>query len=69
MPCPKKQDSEVDLENLRSDPRDRKWITEYPSNQRDEVRHKYLMRVLCQPLDHEFPKTLFQSKLRRFNPA
>uniref|UniRef100_A0A0D3CSV1 Uncharacterized protein n=1 Tax=Brassica oleracea var. oleracea TaxID=109376 RepID=A0A0D3CSV1_BRAOL len=37
LPSPKKQDSEVDLENLPSDPRDRKWITEYPSNQRDEL--------------------------------
>nr|VDD09417.1 unnamed protein product [Brassica oleracea] len=69
LPSPKKTDSEVDLENLPTDPGDRKRITEYPPNQRDEVRRKYLMRGPCQPRGHEFPKTLFQSKLRRFNPS
>ena len=27
------------------------------------------MRGPCQPRGHEFPKTIFQSKLRRFNPT
>ena len=60
MPSPKKQDFETDLENLPSDRGDRKRIIEYPLNQRDEVRRKYLMRGPCQPCGHEFPKTLFQ---------
>uniref|UniRef100_A0A0D3BRS1 Uncharacterized protein n=1 Tax=Brassica oleracea var. oleracea TaxID=109376 RepID=A0A0D3BRS1_BRAOL len=54
------RDSKDDLENLPTDPGDRKTITEYFPNQRDEVRRKYLMRGPCQPRGHEFPKTLFQ---------
>ena len=53
--------SENDLENLPYDPGERKKISEYPPNQRDEVRRKY---VICQPRDHEFHKRLFTSKLR-----
>uniref|UniRef100_A0A0D3E7B5 TTF-type domain-containing protein n=1 Tax=Brassica oleracea var. oleracea TaxID=109376 RepID=A0A0D3E7B5_BRAOL len=61
--------SEVELEKLPYDPGERKRISEYPLNQRDEVIRKYLIRGPCQPRGHEFPKTLFTNKLRRFNPS
>uniref|UniRef100_A0A0D3C1Q1 TTF-type domain-containing protein n=1 Tax=Brassica oleracea var. oleracea TaxID=109376 RepID=A0A0D3C1Q1_BRAOL len=61
--------SEDELEKLPYDPGERKRISEYPLNQRDEVIRKYLIRGPCQPRGHEFPKTLFTNKLRRFNPS
>lgn len=61
--------SETDLENLPSDPADRKRILEYHPNERDEVRRKYLIRGPCQPRGHVFPKTPSGDKNRRFNPA
>ncbi|XP_013745323.2 uncharacterized protein LOC106447920 [Brassica napus] len=61
--------SEDELEKLPYDPGERKRISKYPPNQRDEVIRKYLIRGPCQPCGHEFPKTLFTNKLRRFNPS
>lgn len=57
------------MENLPSDPADRKRIQEYHPNERDEVRRKYLIRGPYQPRSHDFPKTLSGNKLRRFNPS
>jgi len=56
---------EFDLNDLPSDPSERKKITAYHPNQRDEIRRKYLIRGPCQPRGHDFPKT----KGRRFCPA
>ena len=61
--------SKTDLENLPSDPAERKSIKEYHPNERDEVRQKYLTEGPCQPRGHDFPKTLKGHKLRRFYPA
>ncbi|KAG7594755.1 hypothetical protein ISN45_Aa01g034900 [Arabidopsis thaliana x Arabidopsis arenosa] len=60
--------SHNDLENLPSDPADRKRISEYHPNERDEVRRRYLIKGPYQPRGHKFPKTLTGDKLRRFNP-
>ena len=40
----------------------------YHPNQRDEIRHLYLLRGSCQPRGHEFPTTLIGDKLRHFIP-
>lgn len=63
MPC------EIDLSNLPWDPADRKIISKYHPNQRDEIRRKYLIRGPCQPRGHAFPKKHVGSKERRFCPT
>ncbi|EOA33834.1 hypothetical protein CARUB_v10021315mg, partial [Capsella rubella] len=60
--------SEQDSEDLPWDPADRKRISEYHPNERDEVRRKYLIKGPCQPRGHDFPKTPSGNKMRRFNP-
>ena len=61
--------TEVVLNNLPSDPSERKRILQYHPNQRDEVRRKYLIKGQCQPRGHDFPKRTIGNKTRRFNPA
>ncbi|KAL9830798.1 putative transcription factor and/or regulators TTF-type(Zn) family [Arabidopsis thaliana] len=61
--------SESDDIDLPSDPVDRKRITDYHPNQRDEVIRKYLIRGPCQPREHIFKQSLIGKTLRRFNPA
>ena len=58
---------EENLEDLLSDPADRKKPSDYHPNERDKVRRKYLIKGPCQPRGHDFPKTLSGKKLRRFN--
>nr|XP_043632484.1 uncharacterized protein LOC122603755 [Erigeron canadensis] len=60
---------EVDLSDLPWDPADRKRISEYHPNQRDEVRRRYLMRGPFQPRGYSFPKRMIGNKERRFCPA
>ncbi|RID52634.1 hypothetical protein BRARA_G00086 [Brassica rapa] len=58
-----------DLDNLPWDPADRKKISEYPSNQRDEVIRRYLIRGPCQPRGHIFKQKMISGAMRRFNHA
>ncbi|KAJ9557377.1 hypothetical protein OSB04_011991 [Centaurea solstitialis] len=60
---------EVDLDDLPSDPTERKKILEFHPNQRDEVRRKYLLKGTCQPRGHDFPRRMIGNKGRRFNPT
>ncbi|KAL6538265.1 hypothetical protein OROGR_012253 [Orobanche gracilis] len=57
----------IDLKELPSDPCERKKISDYHPNQRDEIRRTYLIRGPCQPRGHEFPYTMIGGKQRRFN--
>uniref|UniRef100_A0A0D3ECA3 TTF-type domain-containing protein n=1 Tax=Brassica oleracea var. oleracea TaxID=109376 RepID=A0A0D3ECA3_BRAOL len=41
----------------------------YPANQRDEVRRRYLTKGPCQPYGHKFKQILISGSTRRFNPA
>ncbi|KAJ0908603.1 hypothetical protein HanRHA438_Chr07g0312271 [Helianthus annuus] len=49
----------VDVDNLSSDPYDRKPIESYNVNQRDEIRRAYLIRGPSQPRGIEFPQSTF----------
>ncbi|XP_024969608.1 zinc finger MYM-type protein 1-like [Cynara cardunculus var. scolymus] len=60
---------EIDLNDLPWDPADRKKISEYHPNRRDEIRRKYLLRGPCQPWGHAFPKKKIGIKRRSFCPA
>ncbi|KAJ0427520.1 hypothetical protein HanHA300_Chr17g0636151 [Helianthus annuus] len=44
----------VDVNDLPSDPHDRKAIASYNVNQRDDVRRAYLLRGPCQPTGIKF---------------
>ncbi|KAI3673345.1 hypothetical protein L6452_39463 [Arctium lappa] len=59
----------VDLDDLPSDPSDRKRISQFHPNQIDEVRRKYLLKGSCQPRGHDFPRRMIGNKGRRFNPT
>ncbi|KAF5777614.1 putative transcription factor and/or regulators TTF-type(Zn) family [Helianthus annuus] len=57
----------VDVNNLPSDPHDRKAIASYNVNQRDDVIRVYLLRGPCQPTGIKYPQSTFQCKeLRKF---
>ncbi|KAF8393618.1 hypothetical protein HHK36_021863 [Tetracentron sinense] len=60
---------EVNLTDLPADPGLRIQISNYHPNDQDEIRRTYLQRGPCQPRNHNFPKTKFGKKLRRFNPS
>ncbi|XP_018455197.1 uncharacterized protein LOC130496927 [Raphanus sativus] len=64
----KRKAPDINLEDLPWDPAKRKNILDYPYNQRDEVRRKYLTRGPCQPSGHTFQKKSIGGVLRRFNP-
>ncbi|XP_048594755.1 zinc finger MYM-type protein 1-like [Brassica napus] len=64
-----KLDNSDDLDSLPWDPAERKKISQYLPNQKDEVRRKYLTRGPCQPYGHVFQKKKFGTTMRRFNPA
>ncbi|XP_073152995.1 uncharacterized protein [Henckelia pumila] len=66
---PKKNRVEVDLPELQSDPGKRLKIIDFDSNIRERVRRKYYLDGSFQPREHEFPQTLIQRTLRRFNRA
>jgi hypothetical protein len=67
-PSFKKGFLEVDLKNLPADPGERKQISCYHPNDRDEIRRVYLQRGPCQPKEHNFPQRQFGSSSRKFNP-
>lgn len=60
--------SHNDLDDLPWDRADRKKISEYHPNERNEVIRKYLMRGPCQPRGHLFKQTNIGGLWRRFNP-
>ncbi|XP_058726984.1 uncharacterized protein LOC131598392 [Vicia villosa] len=59
---------EVDLNNLPADPGERKQISCYHPNDRDNIRRAYLQKGPCQPRDHDFPKRKIGPLFRKFNP-
>lgn len=65
----KKDSTAINLLSLESDPGLRKAISEYPPNDQDEVRRRYLLKGPCQPRNHSFPLTPFGKKNRRFNSS
>ncbi|XP_022857941.1 uncharacterized protein LOC111378895 [Olea europaea var. sylvestris] len=62
-------DVEFDVTKLSTDPGLRILISDYNANIRDEVRRAYMLKGLCQPQDHDFPKRQFGVTIRRFNPS
>ncbi|XP_076899643.1 uncharacterized protein LOC143553548 [Bidens hawaiensis] len=58
----------VELDDLPWDPSDRKPISSYHPNQKDEIRRTYLLRGPCQPIGHNFPQRDFSGCLRKFRP-
>ncbi|KAI3502939.1 hypothetical protein L1887_31349 [Cichorium endivia] len=56
----------IDLNELPSDPADRPSITSYHPNVRDEIRRAYWIRKACKPKGHKFPSTQMGKKQRRF---
>ncbi|XP_024960417.1 zinc finger MYM-type protein 1-like [Cynara cardunculus var. scolymus] len=60
---------EVHLNDLPWDPSERKRISEYHPNLRDEIRRKYLIRGPCQPRNHDFPRKMIGKNARRFCPT
>ncbi|KAI7728095.1 hypothetical protein M8C21_030644, partial [Ambrosia artemisiifolia] len=53
----------VDLDTLPTDPADRKPISSYNVNQRDEIRRAYILRGPYQPEGIEFPQSKFGVEL------
>ena len=64
-----KLDNSDYLDSLPWDPDERKKISQYLPNQKDEVRWNYLTRGLCQPYGHVFQKKKFGTAMSRFNPS
>ncbi|XP_076943248.1 uncharacterized protein LOC143613426 [Bidens hawaiensis] len=56
----------VELDGLPSDPADRKPISTYSVNQRDETRRTYLLRGPCQPSGVAFPYRMIGNDSRHF---
>ncbi|KAF8110976.1 hypothetical protein N665_0077s0037 [Sinapis alba] len=65
---PSSSSSQCDLDDLPWDRAERKKISEYPLNQRDEVIRRYLTRDPCQPRGHIFKQKSIRGVMRRFNP-
>lgn len=63
------QNDLADLDDLPWDPANRKRISEYHTNQRNEVIQKYLTRGPCQSRGHIFKQSMVGGVLRRFNSA
>ena len=63
------QRSRVDVNALPSDPGERKPMSQYHPDERDEVRRAYLQKDPFQPRNHAFPQTLMSGNMRRFNNA
>ena len=59
----------IDINALPSDPVDRKPISSYHPNDRDEVRRAYLQKGPYQPRNHAFPQTKMSNYMRRFNES
>ena len=60
--------TEIDSSDLPWDPFDRIKITQYPHNQRDNVRRKYLTNGPCHPSIENYQPRIFGTRVRRFNP-
>nr|XP_016461108.1 PREDICTED: uncharacterized protein LOC107784483 [Nicotiana tabacum] len=60
--------SDLDLESLNADPGERKPITDYISNIRDEVRRHYIQKKALHPVNNDFPKTKFEKIMHQFCP-
>ncbi|KAK1358227.1 zinc finger MYM-type protein 1-like [Heracleum sosnowskyi] len=58
----------IDLNQLSSDPHDRKRILDCHPNQRDEIRRAYILRGPCRPEGYIYPIKMIGEKPRRFNP-
>ena len=63
----KKSHVDINLEDLPLDPGLRPWITDYNSNNRDQIHGAYLQ--ICQSHNHKFSQKRYGVKLRRFNKA
>ncbi|XP_019238871.1 PREDICTED: zinc finger MYM-type protein 5-like [Nicotiana attenuata] len=61
--------SDLDLESPNADPGDRKPITEYNPNIRDEVRRHYIQKSLVSLRIMTFSKTKFGRIMRQFCPG
>nr|XP_016486156.1 PREDICTED: zinc finger MYM-type protein 1-like [Nicotiana tabacum] len=64
----KKQRQRIDLDSLKTDPKERLPIRDFHPNERDEIRREYLRRGPCQPRYHKFPQRDFSGLKCRFNP-
>nr|XP_016479668.1 PREDICTED: uncharacterized protein LOC107800913 [Nicotiana tabacum] len=64
----KKQRQGIDLDSLKTDPKERLPIRDFHPNESDEIRREYLRRGPCQPRYHKFPQRDFSGLKRRFNP-
>ncbi|KAK8586101.1 hypothetical protein V6N13_130626 [Hibiscus sabdariffa] len=60
--------SEFDITNLPHDLGKRIKMSDFHPDDRDIVRREYIQKQPCQPGNHEFPKTKFSGKNRRFIP-
>ena len=60
---------QININSLLSNPNDRKSISSYHSNDRDEVRRAYLQKVSCQPETHVFPQIKMSNYMRCFNES
>ena len=60
---------ETDIDDLPSDRGSKKDIMDYPANQSDEVRRRYLTKGPCQPYSHKFKQISKGVEMRRFNLA
>ncbi|KAK9047973.1 hypothetical protein SSX86_033065 [Deinandra increscens subsp. villosa] len=58
--------TKIDLNDLPSDPFERKPISSYHPTQKDDIRRAYLSKGPCQPKVKEFPQRDFSGKARRF---
>ena len=56
---PKQTCIEVDVANLPMDLGLRIKISNYHSNERDQIRRRYLQNKACQLVNHDFPQSQF----------
>ncbi|XP_074282838.1 uncharacterized protein LOC141607386 [Silene latifolia] len=66
--CNANPNIDVNLNNLPTDPGERKQISEYHSHIQDEVRKRYIQIGPIQPKNHEFLFKLIGGKSRSFTP-
>ena len=57
----------MDVADLPMDPGLRIKISNYHSNERDQIRRYYLQNKPYQLVDHDFPQSQFGKTKRRFN--
>ena len=58
----------MDVADLPMDPGLRIKISNYHSNERDQIRRYYLQNKPYQLVDHDFPQSQFGKTKHRFNP-